>query len=93
MDGTLKQAIGYQCHVFLLTACTSRIIFAKDPMGELQAGASTIIGPTGKVLASKAGKDEGFAMADIDLAAIAAAKEKYDRNTKPVGALFSSFYK
>jgi predicted amidohydrolase len=89
----LKQAIGFQCHVYLLTAATSRNLLAKDPMVVWRGGASTIIGPTGKVLASIGGKDEGYVTADIDLAAIAEARKKYTRNTAPAAALYRDLYK
>ncbi|MCB2106223.1 MAG: hypothetical protein KDE14_00925 [Rhodobacteraceae bacterium] len=89
----LKQAIGFQCHVFLLTAATSRMIYANDPAGEWAGGSSTIIGPEGQVLASIGGKEEGFAVADIDLAAIGEAKKKFARNTVPAWQLYSDLYK
>jgi len=89
----LKQAIGFQCHVYLVTAATSRIYMPKSPEGEWTGGSSTIIGPSGKVLAQIGGKDEGFAAAEIDLAAIAEAKKKYGRNTVPAWNLYRDLYK
>lgn len=89
----LKQAIGYQCHVYLLTGATSRFIRADKPEQEWAGGASTIVGPDGKVLASKGGRDEGFAAAEIDLGAIAVAKKKFGRNTVPAWGLYSKLYK
>ena len=79
----IKQAIGYQCHVYLLTAATSRIIYAKDPAGEWRGGSSTIVGPDGRLLASKGGREEGFAVADIDLTQIAALRKKNGPTTTP----------
>ncbi|MSO99392.1 MAG: hypothetical protein EXR11_14460 [Rhodospirillaceae bacterium] len=89
----LKQAIGFQCHVFLLTGVTSRNIFANDPAGKWAAGAATIVGPDGKILAQMGGQDEGFAMADINLAAVAEAKKKFGRNTVPAWNLYTKLYK
>jgi predicted amidohydrolase len=89
----LKQAIGYQCQVYLLTAATSRTIFARDPSGEWRGGASTIVSPDGKVLASKGGRDEGYAAADIDLAEIDAARKKFARTTTPAWGLYANLYK
>ena len=87
----LKQAIGFQCHVFLLTGATSRMIYA-DGREDRGGGASTIIGPDGRVLAAKGGEEEGFAVAEIDLAAIDEAKEKYGRNTVPAWHLYRDLY-
>jgi predicted amidohydrolase len=89
----LKQAIGFQCHVFLLTGTTSRHIYADKPEPEWAGGSSTIIGPDGKVLAEIGGTDEGAAVAEIDLNAIAEAKKKYGRNTTPAWGLYSDLYK
>ena len=87
----LKQAIGFQCHVYLLTGATSRMIYA-DGKEDLGGGASTIVGPDGRVLAAKGGREEGFAVAEIDLAAIDAAKEKFGRNTVPAWHLYEDLY-
>ena len=87
----LKQAIGFQCHVYLLTGATSRMIYA-DGKEDLGGGASTIIGPDGSVLAAKGGREEGFAVAQIDLATIDAAKEKFGRNTVPAWHLYKDLY-
>lgn len=89
----IKQAIAFQCHVYLLTGVTSRLIYANNPEGKWSAGAATIVGPDGKVLAQKGGQDEGFATAEIDLGAIAAAKKKYGRNTVPAWNLYTKLYK
>jgi predicted amidohydrolase len=89
----LKQAIGFQCHVYLLTGATSRVIMADDPAGEWSGGASTIVGPDGRVLASKGGQEEGYAAAEIDLAEIAAAKKKFGRNTVPAWGLYEDLYR
>ncbi len=89
----IKQAIGYQCHVYLLTAATSRIIYAKDPAGDWRGGSSTIVGPDGRVLASKGGREEGFAIADIDLAQIDVLKKKNGPTTTPAWGLYSGLYK
>ncbi|MEQ8507702.1 MAG: nitrilase-related carbon-nitrogen hydrolase [Rhodospirillaceae bacterium] len=89
----LKQAIGFQCHVFLLTGTTSRVIMADDPAGEWSGGASTIVGPDGRVLVSIGGQDEGFAVAEINLADIDAAKEKFARNTVPAWGLYKDLYR
>ena len=59
----IKQATAYECHVFLLTATTSRNILASDPAGQWTYGASTIIGPDGKLLAEIEGHQEGAAAA------------------------------
>jgi predicted amidohydrolase len=87
----LKQAIGFQCHVFLLTGTTSRMIYA-DGEEDLGDGASTIIGPDGRVLAAKGGREEGFAVAEINLAAIEEAKQKFQRNTVPAWHLYKDLY-
>jgi predicted amidohydrolase len=87
----LKQAIGFQCHVFLLTGTTSRMIYA-DGEEDLGSGASTIIGPDGSILAAKGGQEEGFAVAKINLAAIEEAKQKFQRNTVPAWHLYKDLY-
>ena len=89
----LKQAIGFQCQTYLLTGATSRHLLAKNPEGEWDGGAATIVGPEGELLASLGGRDEGFAMADIDLARIALAKKKHAHNTTPAWSLYRDLYK
>ncbi len=88
----LKQAIGFQCHVFLLTGATSRFIRADRPEPEWAGGASTIVGPDGKLLASIGERREGAVTADIDLADAAKAKQKFGRNTVPAWGLYSDLY-
>ncbi|NKB43692.1 MAG: hypothetical protein GKS03_05375 [Alphaproteobacteria bacterium] len=88
----LKQAIGFQCHVYLLTGATSRMIYADNPAGEWAGGASTIVGPDGQVLAEKGGQQEGFVVADINLAAIDDARAKFGRNTVPAWGLYTDLY-
>jgi predicted amidohydrolase len=88
----LKQAIGYQCHVFLLTGATSRFVVKGKP-DEWAGGGATIVSPEGKVLAAKMGKEEGAAIAEIDLGAIAEARKKHGRNTVPAWGLYSNLYK
>jgi len=88
----LKQAIGFQTHVYLLTGATSRIIMADDSAGEWMGGASTIVRPDGGILASIGGRDEGYAVADVNLAAIVEAKKKFARNTVPAWHLYSDLY-
>jgi len=88
----LKQSIGFQCHVYLLTGATSRMIYA-DGKEDWGSGASTIVGPDGRVLAAKGGREEGFAVAEIELAAIDAAKEKFGRNTVPAWDLYRDLYR
>jgi predicted amidohydrolase len=88
----LKQATAYECHVFLLTATTSRNVFTSDPAGKWAGGASTIVGPDGRVLASLGAHDEGAASGDIDLAAIDAARSKYGTVTNPAGVLYRELY-
>ncbi len=88
----LKQAIGFQCQVFLLTATTSRFRRADHAEPEWAGGASTIVGPDGRVLAQMGGRDEGAAAADIDLGEIAKAKQKFARNTVPAWWLYSDLY-
>ena len=87
----LKQAIGFQCHVYLLTGATSRMIYA-DGKEDQGGGASTIIGPDGGVLAAKGGREEGFAVAEIDLAAIDEARQEFGRNTVPAWDLYRDLY-
>jgi predicted amidohydrolase len=89
----LKQAIGFQCHVFLLTGATSRLLRADRAEPEWLGGSATIVGPDGRVLAAKGGREEGVAAADIDLAAIDAARKKFGRNTVPAWGLYSELYK
>lgn len=88
----LKQAIGFQCHVYLLTGATSRLIYADNPAGVWAGGSATIIGPDGQILAEKGGKNEGYAVANIDLAALDAAREKFGRNTVPAWDLYTDLY-
>jgi predicted amidohydrolase len=89
----LKQSIGFQCHVFLLTGATSRMVYADERGNDWCGGASTIVGPDGQVLASIGGRDEGYAAAEIDLAAIDAAKKKFGRNTVPAWHLYKELYR
>ncbi len=89
----LKQAIGFQCHLYLLTATTSRFIRSDRPAPEWAGGASTIVAPDGKILASIGDRSEGAATADLDLDDIAKAKQKYGRNTVPAWSLYSELYK
>ena len=89
----LKQAIGYQCHVYLLTGATSRFIMPKNPTGEWSGGSATIVGPDGKIMAQKGGHDEGAAVATIDLAAVATSIKKHGRNTVPAWNLYTKLYK
>lgn len=88
----LKQAIGFQCHVYLLTGATSRLIYADNPAGKWAGGSATIIGPDGRILAEKGGQDEGYAVANIDLMAIDTAREKFGRNTVPAWDLYTDLY-
>ena len=88
----LKQAIGFQCHVFLLTGASSRMVYADERGSEWQGGASTIVGPDGQVLASIGGRNEGYAVAEIDLAAIDDAKKEFGRNTEPAWHLYKDLY-
>ncbi len=89
----LKQAIGFQCHLYLLTGTTSRFMRSDKPEPEWADGASTIVGPDGKVLASIGERREGAATAEIDLNENAGAKKKYGRNTVPAWGLYSELYK
>ncbi len=88
----LKQAIGFQCHVYLVTGTTSRFMQADQPVAEWSGGAATIVGPDGAVLAARSGRDEGGASADIDLTKIDAARKKFGRNTTPAWALYQDLY-
>jgi len=88
----IKQATAYEGHVFVLTAATSRNVFASDPAGQWAGGASTIVGPDGRVLASIGGHDEGAASADVELSAIDAARSKYGTVTNPAGLLYHELY-
>ncbi len=89
----LKQAIGFQCHLYLLTGTTSRFLRADKPEPEWADGASTIVGPDGKILASIGERREGAATADLDLDDITKAKRKYGRNTVPAWGLYSELYR
>ena len=89
----LKQAIGFQCHVYLLTGATSRMIFADEPAGEWQGGSSTIVGPDGGLIAFKGGREEGFAIGEIDLSMIEVAKEEFGKDTVPAWGLYTNLYK
>jgi predicted amidohydrolase len=88
----LKQAVGFQCHLYLVTGTTSRFRQATQKRDEWCGGASTIIGPDGAVLASRGGRDEGAAVADIDLTKITAAQRRFGRNTTPAWALYKDLY-
>ncbi len=88
----VKQAIGYQCQVFLLTGATSRNIGPSEPNGGWTGGAATIIGPDGQVMAQLGGHDEGGVAHEIDLAAIDAAKKKNGARTTPAWTLYRKFY-
>ena len=89
----IKQAIGYQTHTFLVTGTNSRFIGPKP--GEIlqRGGYSTVVGPTGKILAQKGGTEEGAAIAEINLADIDDAKAKYARTTTPAWNLYTDLYK
>ena len=89
----LKQAIGYQCHVFLLTGATSRLVYAGDREDVWMGGEATIVGPEGRVRASKGGEKEGFAVAEIDLTDIRSAKEQFGRYTTPAWHLYEELYR
>ncbi len=88
----LKQAIGFQCHVYLVTGTTSRFVQADKPAADWSGGTATIVGPDGSVLASRGGRDEGSAAADIDLAKIDAARKQFGRNTTPAWNLYQNLY-
>jgi len=88
----VKQATAYESHVYLLTATTSRNIMASDPAGQWAAGASTIIGPDGRILASIGGRDEGSAAAAIELGAIEASRRQFGKSTNPAGVLYQGLY-
>ena len=88
----LKQAIGFQCHVYLVTGTTSRFVQADKPAADWSGGAATIVGPDGRVLASRGGRDEGSAAADIDLAKIDVARTQFGRNTTPAWNLYQDLY-
>ena len=88
----LKQAIGYQCQVYLLTGTASRNIFATDSGGVWAGGSSTIVGPSGELLASKGGRDEGAAVGTIDLAAIDKARKAHASRTTPAWGLYRELY-
>lgn len=88
----IKQATAYECHVYLLTATTSRNILASDPTGIWNSGASTIMAPDGRVLASLGGHEEGAATAELDLGAVAEMRRKYGRLTNPAGVLYRGLY-
>lgn len=81
----LKQAIAYQCHLFLVTATTSRFLYADHRPEKWPGGASTIIGPAGQLIAEKGGTQEGHAVAQLDMSAIAEARQRYGRNTRRHG--------
>ncbi len=63
-----------------------------DGKEDLGSGASTIVGPDGQVLAAKGGREEGYVVAQINLAAIEAAKQKFQRNTTPAWQLYKDLY-
>ncbi len=88
----MKQAIGYQCQVFLLTGTVSRNLYAKDPAGVWSGGAATIVGPRGELMASKGGRDEGAATAVIDLTEIDHAREEHGAKTTPAWGLYRDLY-
>jgi predicted amidohydrolase len=88
----LKQAVAYQCQVYLLTGATSRNIKKEDPTGGWCGGAATIVGPDGRILASKGGHDEGAATAMLDLDAIKAARAANGFKTTPAKTLYTKLY-
>jgi predicted amidohydrolase len=88
----IKQATAYECHVYLLTANSSRNVFAGDPAGQWGSGSSTIVGPDGRVMATLGGREEGAATADLDLAAVAEARRKFGPVTSPAGVLYKGLY-
>jgi predicted amidohydrolase len=87
----LKQALAYQCHVYLLTGTPSRYL-SDGGADEWAPGASTIFGPDGKLLASIGQRGEGMAAADIDLEAVAEARRTLGRNTTPAWHLYRDLY-
>ena len=88
----IKQATAYECHVYLLTGCTSRNIRADTGAAEWRAGAATIVGPTGELVASLGGRDEGSVTAHVDLAAVYASRRRYRRATSPATMLYEDLY-
>ena len=70
---------------------TLKVLFTSScvPDGFLTDGRN----PDGRLLASKGGRDEGFAVADIDLAQIAALRKKNGPTTTPAWGLYGGLYK
>jgi predicted amidohydrolase len=93
---SLKRAIAYQNHVYLLTGTTSRNIYT-EPDGSLRddwaGGSSTICGPAGELLAEMGGRDEGYVTAEVDLAHLDEARAEFQRDTVPAWALYEDLYK
>jgi predicted amidohydrolase len=68
------------------------MIYPDEQVNEWQGGASTIVGPDGQVLAAIGGREEGYAVAEIDLGAIDRAKQEFGRNTRPAWHLYKDLY-
>jgi predicted amidohydrolase len=96
-DGTpyvaIKQNIGFQNQVYVLSGTASRWIMKTEPHDDWAGGSSTIVGPDGRLLASIAGHNEGAATATIDLASIETARKKNAAKTTPAWGLYKNLYK
>jgi predicted amidohydrolase len=88
----MKQAIGYQCGVYVVSGTTSRNVSPKEPNGGWCGGASTIVGPDGAVIASMGGHEEGHVTGMIDLAAATAAKAANVSRITPAWGLYKELY-
>jgi predicted amidohydrolase len=92
---SLKRAIAYQNHVYLLTGTTSRNLYTEAD-GSLRddwaGGSSTICGPAGELLAEMGGRNEGFVTAEIDLAHLDDARKEFNRDTVPAWNLYTDLY-
>jgi predicted amidohydrolase len=88
----LKQALSYQCQVYLLTGTPSRYVNA-GAADEWAPGASTIFAPDGTLLASLDRRGEGFVAADLEMPAVAEARRKLGRHTTPAWNLYRDLYK
>ncbi len=89
----IKQALAYQCQVYLLTGATSRNIKTNDPTGGWCGGAATIVGPDGRILASMGGRNEGAATAMLDMNALEQARRDHGFKTNPGKGLYTEVYK
>jgi predicted amidohydrolase len=91
---SVKSTVAYSAGVYLLSACTSRILAGDgaDAQESWCGGSSSIYGPDGTLLASVSGDCEGYAAAWIDLDHLQAVRAEQGRHTNPAAINYRGLY-